>query len=94
MAVLALLLRAQLRHRWRSWVLLSLLIALVSGVVLAAASAGSRTAAAFPSYDAAHGYDAFFYSEQPLPRVAELPEVRSATPVGIPSGASRPATAR
>jgi ABC-type lipoprotein release transport system permease subunit len=86
LAVLALLLRAQLRHRWRSWLLLSLLIALVSGVVLATASAGSRTARAFPGYDAAHGYDAFFYSERPLPRVAELPEVRSAAAVGIPLG--------
>ncbi len=65
---------------------MSLLIALVSGLVLAAVAAGSRTSAAFPGYEAAHGYDAFFYSEQPVPHAAKLPEVASATPVGIPLG--------
>ena len=58
LATLSLLLRARFRHRWRSWLLLCLLIALVTGLVLAAAVAGRRTATAFPRYEAAHGYDA------------------------------------
>ena len=37
MAVLVMLLRAVVRYRWRSWLLLSLLAALVSGFVLAGA---------------------------------------------------------
>jgi len=49
MAVLRLLLRPELRHRWRSWLLL-FIIALVSGLVLTAAAAGRRTASAFPQF--------------------------------------------
>jgi hypothetical protein len=78
-AVVSLLLRTTFRQRWRSWLLLSLLIALVSGLVLAAAAAGRRTDTAFPRYEAAHGYDAFLYSEKPLPHVDGLPAVSSAT---------------
>jgi hypothetical protein len=47
------LLRARFRHRRRSWLLLCLLIALVSGLVLAAAATALRTATAFPRYEAA-----------------------------------------
>lgn len=88
MAVLGLLFRAKFCQRWRSWLTLSLLIALVSGLVLAAAATGSRTATAFPRYVAAHGYDAFFYSEGPAPRVVTLPEVASATSVQAPTTGS------
>ena len=85
MDALRLLLRASFRRRWRSWLLLCMLIALVSGLVLAAATAGRRTSAAFPQYQAAHGYDAFFYATKPLPKIAALPEVASSTPVGLPT---------
>jgi hypothetical protein len=75
--------------------LLALLIALVSGLVLAAAAAGRRTESAFPRYEAAHGYDAFLYSEKPLPRVAALPDVSSAALVRLPvSGTPTCACAR
>jgi ABC-type lipoprotein release transport system permease subunit len=80
------LLRASFRRRWRSWLLLCLLIALVSGLVLAATAAGRRTATAFPRYEAVHGYDAFLYSVTTLPKVATLPEVASATQVRIVGG--------
>ncbi len=82
MAALGLLLRAMLRHRWRSWLLLSLLVALVSGLVLASAATGRRTASAFPRFKAAHGYDAFLFTLTPKPKIAARPEVASATPVG------------
>jgi len=38
---------AKFRHHWRSWLLLSLLIAVASGFVLAATAAGRRTDSAF-----------------------------------------------
>jgi ABC-type lipoprotein release transport system permease subunit len=75
---------AKLRRHWRSWLLLSLLIAVASGVVLAAAAAGRRTDSAFPRYVASHGYDAIVYSVRPLPRLARLPEVAQVTPVRMP----------
>jgi hypothetical protein len=34
---------AKLRRHWRSWLLLTVLIAIVSGFVLAATAAGNRT---------------------------------------------------
>ena len=77
---LGLLLRARLR-RWRGWVSLCLLTALLSGLALAAASAGHRTATAFPQFVAAHGYDALVISAAPMPALTTLPAVASATVV-------------
>jgi hypothetical protein len=74
----SLLLRARLR-RWRGWLALCLLAGLLSGLMLAAASAGHRTATAFPQFVAAHGYDALVISAQPMPKLAKLPGVNSAT---------------
>jgi ABC-type lipoprotein release transport system permease subunit len=85
-AVLRVLFRAEFRQRWRSWILLALLVALVSGLVLAGVAAGRRTATAFPRYEAAHGYDAVVYSEQPMPRLATLPDVAAAVPSPVPVG--------
>ena len=95
MPFLRLMLRAGARHRWRSWLALTLLTALVVGLVLAGAATARRTATAFPRFEAAHGYDAFFYSVDPVPRVASLPEVASVTrllapAVGAPTCACRP----
>ena len=80
MDALGLLLRARLR-RWRGWVSLCLLAGLLSGLVLAAVSAGHRTATAFPQFVAAHGYDALVISAAPMPALATLPDVASATVV-------------
>ena len=80
MDALGLLLRARLR-RWRGWVSLCLLAGLLSGLVLAAVSAGHRTATAFPQFVAAHGYDALVISAAPMPGLTIRPDVASATVV-------------
>jgi len=73
-----LLLRARLR-RWRGWLALCLLAGLLSGLVLAAASAGHRTATAFPQFAGAHGYDALVITAAPTSALATLPGVASVT---------------
>jgi hypothetical protein len=78
---LKLVLRAEFHRRWRSWLALAALIAVVSGLVLFATTAGRRTASAFPRFIAAHGYDAEVYSIGPLPELAKLPTVASAVEV-------------
>ena len=75
MGAVGLVFGAKLRRYWRSWLLLSLLIAIVSGFVLAATAAGDRTDSAFPRYVARHGYDAIVYAVKPLPGLARLPGV-------------------
>jgi hypothetical protein len=74
-ATVRVLFRAELRHRWRSWLLLTLLVALVSGLVLAGVAAGRRTETAYPRYVADHGYDTLLYSSEPMPTIADLPDV-------------------
>jgi hypothetical protein len=81
LGALRLVLRAEFRRRWRSWLALAALIAVVSGLVLFATAAGRRTAAAFPRFIAAHGYDAEVYTSVPLPELAKLPTVASAVEV-------------
>ncbi len=98
MPFLRLMLQAGARHRWRSWLALTLLSAVVVGLVLAGAATARRTATAFPRFEAVHGYDAFFYSSGPVPRVASLPEVASVTrleapAVGAPTCACHPISA-
>jgi hypothetical protein len=44
------LLHAQLRQHWKSWLALAALVTLVGGLVMAAAATGRRTAAAFPGF--------------------------------------------
>ena len=70
---------SEARHRWRSWLALALLVALVGGVVMAAAAAGRRTSSAFPRYSAVYGYDTVAYTFKPLPGLPRLPEVASST---------------
>jgi ABC-type lipoprotein release transport system permease subunit len=79
-----LVLAAGFRRRWRSWLLLGLLIAVASGFVLASAAAGRRTDSAFPRYLASHGYDAIVYTVQPLPKQGRPEEVAQVTPVQMP----------
>ncbi len=77
MAVIRMLFFAEVRQRWRSWLLLGVLVALTIGLILAGVSAGRRTAGAFPRLVATHGYDAVAYSSKPLPKIARLHEVKS-----------------
>ena len=76
--------RGRLRQHWKSWLALSVLVAVAGGFVMAAAAAGRRTAAAFPEFAARHGYDVIVYSGQPLPQLARLPHTASVTPVPVP----------
>jgi len=76
-------LRARFRQYWKSWLALSLLVAVAGGFVLTTAAAGHRTAHAFPEFAARHGYDVIVYSGQPLPQLTRLPHVSSATPVPV-----------
>ena len=75
---------AELRRRWRSWLILVVLIAVVGGLVLAAAAAGRRTATAFPRFVNAHGYDFTIFNLQPVPGLNQLPEVASVATAGTP----------
>jgi hypothetical protein len=80
-----LVLGAEFRRRWRSWLILVVLIAVVGGLVLAAAAAGRRTATAFPRFVAAHGYDVYIYNQKPVPGLSRLPGVFSVTTIGNPA---------
>ena len=84
MEVVRLAFRADLRHRWRSWLAISLLISVVGGFVLAATAAGRRTESAFPHFVAAHGFDAIVYASQAVPQLATVPGVVSATELITP----------
>jgi hypothetical protein len=70
---------AELRRRWRSWLAIALLVGVVGGLVLAAAAAGRRTENAFPRFVAAHGFDTIVYALRPVPAVARIAGVASAT---------------
>ena len=81
MRAVRLVLTAQFRQQWRPWLVLSLLIAVTCGFVMAAATAGRRTASAFPRFVAGHGYDAIVYGATPIPGIARMPGVASVMPV-------------
>ena len=85
MGAVRLVFGAELRRRWRSWLILAVLIAVVAGLVLAAAAAGRRTATAFPRFVASHGYDVYIYNQEPVPGLAGLPGVASVTAIGDPA---------
>jgi hypothetical protein len=84
MSAVWIVLRAELRTRWRSWLALVLLVAVVGGIVLGGIAAGRRTASAFPRFVEQYGYDSFVYSYRPLPQLASLPDVASVTPIESP----------
>ncbi len=85
LAVVRMLFRAEFGRHWRSWMYLALLVALVSGLVLAGIAAGRRTASAFPRYVATYGSDAEVFGFKPIPTIASLPEVEESTPALIPA---------
>jgi putative ABC transport system permease protein len=80
---IAVVFAARSRRYWRSWLALAVLVALGTGLVLAAVTAGRRADSAFPRFVAAHGYDAIVYTSRPLP-LATLPEVTQAVPITAP----------
>ena len=83
--------RADLRQRWRSWIVLGLLAGLAFGVAAAAVAGARRTAEAVPRYVRANGsLDAAVLANSPAfdarvrGAVARLPEVRGVFPLAIP----------
>jgi hypothetical protein len=76
-------LRVRSRQYWKSWLALSLLVAVAGGFVLTTASAGHRTSHAFPEFAARHGYDVIVYSGHRVPQLSRLPHVTSATPAVV-----------
>ena len=80
MRAVVMVLRVRSRQYWKSWLALSLLVAIAGGFVLTTASAGHRTSHAFPEYAARHGYDVIVYSGHRVPQLSRLPHVTSVTP--------------
>lgn len=78
MGALNLILRADLRHRWRSWLALAVLVSVAGGLVLASMAAGRRTSSAFPEFIATRGFDVVVYATEPVPGIAKLPGVTRA----------------
>jgi len=74
---------AEFRRRWRSWLILVLLIAVVGGLVLAASAAGRRTSTAFPRFVAAHGYDYLIFNFTPVSGLAHEADVASVTRAAV-----------
>ena len=81
MRAVVMVMQGRFRQYWKSWLALSVLVAVAGGFVLATAVSARRTADAFPQFAARHGYDVIVYSGQPLPQLARLPHVASALPV-------------
>ena len=72
MGAVRMLFGTELRRRWRSWLILVVLIAVVAGLVLAAAAAGRRTATAFPRFVTSHGYDVYIFNQKPVARTGQV----------------------
>jgi hypothetical protein len=68
MRAVGMVLRAQLRQHGKSWLALTMLVALVGGLVMAATTTARATAAAFPGFVARYGYDSVVYTARPLRR--------------------------
>jgi len=62
------ILRTEFRRRRLAWLALALLVAVISGTVLAGVSAAQRTASAFPGFVARDGYDAAVISSNSFAR--------------------------
>lgn len=76
--------RAELRARWRAWLVLAVLLGIAAGAVMTAAAGARRSSSAFDRWLAAsntHDVEVQIVEEAPedtLERVAELPQVASA----------------
>jgi putative ABC transport system permease protein len=82
------MLRTGARQRWRSWLALTLLTALVVGLVLAGVQTARRTATALSRFETAHGIDIFAYAATPLRDPAALPDVASVVHLRSPAPGS------
>ncbi len=85
--------RSDLRRRWRSWVVLGLLVGATTGVGAAGVAGARRTRGAVPKFVAAAGLpDAAVLANNPAfdaaqrRRIASLPEVRAGYPFQVAFG--------
>ena len=85
MGAVRLVFGAELRRRWRSWLILVVLIAVVAGLVLAAVAAGRRTATAFPRFVTSYGYDVYIFNQKPVSGLPRMPGVSSVTAIANPA---------
>ena len=83
MRAVVMVLRARFRQYWKSWLALSLLVAVAGGFVLTTASAGHRTAHAFPSSRRGMATTSSCTAGRQLPQLSRLPHVTSVTPVPV-----------
>ena len=81
MPSITLLLRAEWRRRWKSWVALAFLISLIGGTVLAGVSAAQRTSSAFPSFVKHYGFDAGAFGMVAFP--ADFDRARNVESVAV-----------
>jgi ABC-type lipoprotein release transport system permease subunit len=77
-------LRAELRHQWRGWLALAVLLGLIGGIALAAAAGARRTDTAYPRFlrrsnaadllvsSALSGFHGYFHAVAGLPEVSSL----------------------
>jgi len=86
MRAVVVVVQGRFRQHWKSWLALSVLVAVAGGFVLATVDSARRTADAFPQFVARHGYDVIVYSGQPRPQLARLPHVASA--ISVPAAFS------
>ena len=79
MRCIRIMFRTEVRRRLGALVALAVLVALVGGTVLAAASAARRTSSAFPQFVSRYGFDAGIFSTTPSIRssIAHMSDVRS-----------------
>ena len=85
MTAVTLLFWAELRHRWRSWVLVAILVALICGTVLAGIAAGRRTVSAYPRFLESYGFDGYAFALHPIPAISQLPDVATSVLMRGPS---------
>jgi hypothetical protein len=80
--------RATLRQRWRAWITMAVLIAVIGGVVLGLVAAGRRTASAFPRMlSATNAVDALVYANGfgfPTAAIGRLPGVAQSGVLAFP----------
>jgi hypothetical protein len=95
MTVVALLTRAGLRARWRTWLVLAVLTGLAGGLVTAVAAGARRTDAAYPALvtwsqppddlvsvaTGAGSSGGATYSNVPVAAIARLPQVTASAPI-------------
>jgi ABC-type lipoprotein release transport system permease subunit len=89
MAAVWLRFRAELRSRWRAWLVLALMLGVASGIVIAAAAGARRTATAYERFlRDQHAFDAVVFPNCPGPDA--LPPGQAPPPCDVTAAAGLP----